>query len=210
MKKERKILRNCFGNSNKNTIFVVPNQNECILRSNEYILDYATAYPLCSYLRRVSSSDLAITKGVRSLFTYFTQLFNLNKMPNQKVKSSTAAKHSTRTTSKQTQSYCVTINAQASGDEGRFLRLTFRPVYNEQNPLTAIGRAVTEFYARRPNGRITGICVTAVPKVRRTAQKAAKQPAPTMPLSQRLLAYAGGLFMLISTGYIIYNLYISW
>ncbi len=130
-------------------------------------------------------------------------------MQNQ-VKSSKAAKHSTRTTSKQSQSYCVTITAQALGDEGRFLRLTFSPVYVEQSPLTAIGRAVTEFYARRPNGRITGVSVAEVPKVRQGGRKAAKQPAQTMPLPQRLMAYAGGLFLLFSTIFLIYNLYIAW
>ena len=140
-----------------------------------------------------------------------------------RVKNQVSAKHSSCTTnevalskilnaqkSSKTQSYCVSITAQAISDEGRFLRSTFSPVYNEQNPLTAVGRAVAEFYARRPNGRILNIRVSTVSNVAKTAKKAAKQPAKKMPLSQRFMAYAGGLFMFISTVYIIYNLYISW
>ncbi len=101
MKKERKILRNCFGNSNKNTIFVVPNRDKDVKCLSKDISNYAFAYPLCSYSLNANSLCLATKEGVRSLFTYFTQLFNLNKMPNKEVKSSKAAKHSTRTTSKQ-------------------------------------------------------------------------------------------------------------
>lgn len=224
MKKESKKTYKNFCVSEKSAIFVVPKRDKDVTCLSEHILNYAFAYPLGFYSRNANSLVLANIKGVRSLFTYFTQLFNLNQMPKQEVKSSTAANNSTRTTSNQvalhtlvgaqksnkTQSYCVSITAQAICDEGRFLRFKFSPVYNEQNPLTAVGRAVAEFYARRPNGRILNIRVSTVSNVAPTAKKAAKQPANKMPLSQRFLAYAGGLFMLISTVYIIYNLYISW